>query len=293
MVVGFGSDLAGCTCSQTTQGNISRHQIKCLLLSGHSESSLLQRLGTSFGTAVGATEDSEGETETTDIHDATAEQQAVDVLEPPELVEVMDYAPPVENVHGESHENTHIRVLSKEEAVNLVRAMWRSAGDDTNLLAYASMLLTNAHESLKKLIARKSTLETVAVEPFVPVAGSDNSLCRKSDFLESSFSRCGSRNDSRKRVTDDTAGNSNQGSVAVSHMSSVNAPYDGDNVKFQIPMAYTITTLARGVIELGHLQCAFHAIEWGTDYIINAPEPNVLWPEVKSVGSHVVTGGNF
>ncbi|KAL3699271.1 hypothetical protein R1sor_017293 [Riccia sorocarpa] len=62
----------------------------------------------------------------------------------------------------------------------------------------------------------------------------------------------------------------------------------GDNVKFQFPMAYTITTLAWGVIEyrsqleqLGQLQYALDAIKWGTDYFIKAhPEPNVLWAEV-------------
>ncbi|KAL3699707.1 hypothetical protein R1sor_017729 [Riccia sorocarpa] len=65
--------------------------------------------------------------------------------------------------------------------------------------------------------------------------------------------------------------------------------YDaGDNVKFQFPMAYTITTLAWGVIEyrsqldqLGQLQYALDAVKWGTDYFIKAhPEPNVLWAEV-------------
>ncbi|KAL3681991.1 hypothetical protein R1sor_000013 [Riccia sorocarpa] len=65
--------------------------------------------------------------------------------------------------------------------------------------------------------------------------------------------------------------------------------YDaGDNVKFQFPMAYTITTLAWGVIEyrsqleqLGQLQYALDAGKWGTDYFIKAhPEPNVLWAEV-------------
>ncbi|KAL3699386.1 hypothetical protein R1sor_017408 [Riccia sorocarpa] len=47
--------------------------------------------------------------------------------------------------------------------------------------------------------------------------------------------------------------------------------YDaGDNVKFQFPMAYTITTLAWGVVEyrsqldqLGQLQYALDAVKWG------------------------------
>ncbi|KAL2651512.1 hypothetical protein R1flu_019640 [Riccia fluitans] len=65
--------------------------------------------------------------------------------------------------------------------------------------------------------------------------------------------------------------------------------YDaGDNVKFQLPMAFTVTTLSWSVIEYrsqlqeqGQLDYAMKAIKWGTDYFIKAhPEPNVLWAEV-------------
>lgn len=65
--------------------------------------------------------------------------------------------------------------------------------------------------------------------------------------------------------------------------------YDaGDNVKYGLPMAFTVTMLAWNVIqyrhhlqsaaELGH---ALEAIKWGTDYFVKAhPEPDVLWGEV-------------
>ncbi|KAK7264116.1 hypothetical protein RJT34_31720 [Clitoria ternatea] len=65
--------------------------------------------------------------------------------------------------------------------------------------------------------------------------------------------------------------------------------YDaGDHVKFGMPMAYSVTMLAWGVIEfckeitdsnqMGH---ALWAIKWGTDYFIKAhPQPNVLWGQV-------------
>ncbi|XP_074317578.1 endoglucanase 6-like [Silene latifolia] len=65
--------------------------------------------------------------------------------------------------------------------------------------------------------------------------------------------------------------------------------YDaGDNVKFGLPMAFTITMMSWSVIEYGR-QIASHgelahsleAIKWGTDYLIKAhPEPNVLYGEV-------------
>ena len=65
--------------------------------------------------------------------------------------------------------------------------------------------------------------------------------------------------------------------------------YDaGDNVKFGLPMAFTITMLSWSVIEYGHfigsvgeLGHARQAIKWGTDYFIKAhTQPNLLWGEV-------------
>ncbi|KAJ4849500.1 hypothetical protein Tsubulata_005812 [Turnera subulata] len=65
--------------------------------------------------------------------------------------------------------------------------------------------------------------------------------------------------------------------------------YDaGDNVKFGLPMAFTITMMSWSIIEYGkqmaasgELGHAMDAIKWGTDYLIKAhPEPNVLYGEV-------------
>ncbi|KAI4388381.1 hypothetical protein MLD38_000714 [Melastoma candidum] len=65
--------------------------------------------------------------------------------------------------------------------------------------------------------------------------------------------------------------------------------YDaGDNVKFGLPMAFTVTMLSWGVIEYSHqmsdageLKHAVEAIKWGTDYFIKAhTHPNVLWAQV-------------
>ncbi|KAJ7514066.1 hypothetical protein O6H91_23G025200 [Diphasiastrum complanatum] len=65
--------------------------------------------------------------------------------------------------------------------------------------------------------------------------------------------------------------------------------YDaGDNVKFGLPMAFTITMLSWSTIEYGsqianngQLDYALEAIRWGTDYLVKAhTEPNVLYGEV-------------
>lgn len=62
----------------------------------------------------------------------------------------------------------------------------------------------------------------------------------------------------------------------------------GDNVKFGLPMAFTITMMSWSLIEYGkqmaaggELNNALDAIKWGTDYLIKAhAEPNVLYGEV-------------
>lgn len=66
--------------------------------------------------------------------------------------------------------------------------------------------------------------------------------------------------------------------------------YDaGDNVKFGLPMAFTVTMMSWSIIEYGRqmsesgeLTNAMDAVKWGTDYLLKAhPEPYVLYGEVK------------
>lgn len=65
--------------------------------------------------------------------------------------------------------------------------------------------------------------------------------------------------------------------------------YDaGDNVKFGLPMAFTITMMSWSIVEYGkqvaasgELENAMDAVKWGTDYLIKAhPEPYALYGEV-------------
>ncbi|KAI7995291.1 Endoglucanase 6 [Camellia lanceoleosa] len=65
--------------------------------------------------------------------------------------------------------------------------------------------------------------------------------------------------------------------------------YDaGDNVKFGLPMAFTITMMSWSIVEYGRqmaasgeLSHAMEAVKWGTDYLIKAhPHPYVLYGEV-------------
>ncbi|CAI9108903.1 OLC1v1008608C1 [Oldenlandia corymbosa var. corymbosa] len=71
----------------------------------------------------------------------------------------------------------------------------------------------------------------------------------------------------------------------VKQVDLVGGYYDaGDNIKFGLPMAFTITMLSWSVLQYqeqatagGEFQNALDAIKWATDYFIKAhPEPNVL-----------------
>lgn len=63
----------------------------------------------------------------------------------------------------------------------------------------------------------------------------------------------------------------------------------GDNVKFGLPMAFSLTMLSWGVVEFrdalrrtGQLGNTLNAIRWGTDYLLKASTgPNELWVQVS------------
>lgn len=68
--------------------------------------------------------------------------------------------------------------------------------------------------------------------------------------------------------------------------------YDaGDNVKFGLPMAFTVTMMSWSILEYGkqmanngELGHAMAAVKWGTDYFIKAhPQPYVLYGEVELI----------
>nr|ARA95692.1 glucanase 6 [Nepenthes ampullaria] len=92
---------------------------------------------------------------------------------------------------------------------------------------------------------------------------------------------------SNQRVT--WRSNSGLNDGKTSGVDLVGGYYDaGDNVKFGLPMAFTITMISWSIIEYGRqmaahgeLGHAMEAVKWGTDYFIKAhPEPYVLYGEV-------------
>uniref|UniRef100_A0A0V0IPN6 Endoglucanase n=1 Tax=Solanum chacoense TaxID=4108 RepID=A0A0V0IPN6_SOLCH len=84
-------------------------------------------------------------------------------------------------------------------------------------------------------------------------------------------------------------GNSGLNDGKASGIDLVGGYYDaGDNVKFGLPMAFTVTMLSWSILEYGRqmaasgeLTHAMDAVKWGTDYLLKAhPEPYVLYGEV-------------
>ncbi|KAK4354567.1 hypothetical protein RND71_026761 [Anisodus tanguticus] len=84
-------------------------------------------------------------------------------------------------------------------------------------------------------------------------------------------------------------GNSGLMDGKASGVNLVGGYYDaGDNVKFGLPMAFTVTMMSWSIIEYGRqmgesgeLSNAMDAVKWGTDYLLKAhPEPDVLYGEV-------------
>ncbi|XP_057966769.1 endoglucanase 6 [Malania oleifera] len=92
---------------------------------------------------------------------------------------------------------------------------------------------------------------------------------------------------SNQRVT--WRSNSGLNDGKASGVDLVGGYYDaGDNVKFGLPMAFTVTMMSWSIVEYGRqmassgeLGHAMDAVKWGTDYLIKAhPEPYVLYGEV-------------
>ncbi|CAI9094296.1 OLC1v1030011C1 [Oldenlandia corymbosa var. corymbosa] len=142
-------------------------------------------------------------------------------------------------------------------------------------------------EKFGKLLTTMATLFLLlGVLPSIAFAGHDyrDALAKSFLFYEAQRSGYLPRN---QRVQ--WRGNSGLMDGKASGVDLIGGYYDaGDNVKFGLPMAYTVTMMCWSVIEYGHqmsvsgeLSHALDAIKWGTDYFIKAhPQPDVLYGEV-------------
>lgn len=121
--------------------------------------------------------------------------------------------------------------------------------------------------------------------PFA-LAGHDYGQALSKSFLFFEAQRSGYL-PNNQRVT--WRSNSGLNDGKASGVDLVGGYYDaGDNVKFGLPMAFTVTMMSWSIIEYGkqmsangELGHAMDAVKWGTDYFIKAhPQPYVLYGEV-------------
>ncbi|KAL3676584.1 hypothetical protein R1sor_026532 [Riccia sorocarpa] len=197
--------------------SLSRYlMIKYLLLKGHTEASLIRRLGTSYRSMAGGLDWSSSPEDPEDHEDlarilnidlnAHMEASLLDeetLLGSPSMptddtvLNEVVVDPVVNPAEGPS-------IFVRADALRLVEAIWDNVGDDQELGSHARVLLTDASESFKKLVARRSSLalQSVILEPFSPLPDSDGTLRRKPDFLETLFTENWSRRESIKRPND-------------------------------------------------------------------------------------------
>ncbi|KAL3694994.1 hypothetical protein R1sor_008645 [Riccia sorocarpa] len=179
----------GCNCHAATQGNICKHQIKCLLLTGHTETSLLTRLGTSFGTLAGGFDDPTSvhseEEHDCDTLNLDLNVQLAEPLETPEDTPALPEAPV---------RTTTRKVFQEEDAHALVRTMWHSFADDKEMVAHVRY---SAHDGcfwdLETATCPKGFNGGSDGRAISTPSGSDNNLRRKLDFLEVILSQGRSR----------------------------------------------------------------------------------------------------
>ncbi|KAL3679860.1 hypothetical protein R1sor_022816 [Riccia sorocarpa] len=182
-VTAYDIDLATCTCPNATQRNIYKHQIKCLLMQGHTETNLLQRLGTSYGSLAGgfgssASPEGDEHVEPVDIDlNAPVDLVTVDgVLEDTPLESETVLPAEAQSIGAEVSAARTIFIL-EDDAKKMVDHMWDIIGGEEDLAAHVTVLLTDASEALKKFVGTWSSLEHVSsLEPFVPLSGNDNTL---------------------------------------------------------------------------------------------------------------------
>ncbi|KAL3684340.1 hypothetical protein R1sor_002362 [Riccia sorocarpa] len=170
-VVSYDTELAGCTCPHGTQGT--------------SEGS---------GSDEDEAEDQDGLDLNTPFEHEGEDNQ--------ELVNSVDVGwNPSEDIVVEAPRAETPKYMSEEDVVLLVRGLWQRIWSDAELGGHAHVLITDASETFERLIARKTSIETVDVEPFLPLAGENGSLRRKPGFLEAMFMHSTKRaNDSNMDV---------------------------------------------------------------------------------------------
>ncbi|KAL3699913.1 hypothetical protein R1sor_017935 [Riccia sorocarpa] len=199
-VMGWDTDLCSCTCGFAIQGNVCKHQIKCLLHAGYSEVELLHMLGIKWGTDAGGLQnvqpcDALGTVEIANLGLAASvlcgDESDHDQSEDCVILSATpggDFYTPTdaEDVCPSSSKPRKVHSLADFERA--IGRMYEEVCESPELCEHAYNFVTQAinqaltAKATKQL--QKSTEQSTCPEPFTATAGNDRTLKRKKDFLE-------------------------------------------------------------------------------------------------------------
>ncbi|KAL3696491.1 hypothetical protein R1sor_010567 [Riccia sorocarpa] len=191
-VQGWEKDTCSCTCGLSVQGNVCKHQIKCLLLlGGFSEPVLLQRLGLQWGSSCGGIEnfnmesmDNDSEYPTMNlpvaelpIHavevssESEAEEDCVILPTPPLASSSISRLGPLADFHREIGKLYSAVSHSTNLCGQAFDFLLRAVNDSLDLKA-----TTEVHDLARQDVGERSV--------FSPLPGNENTLKRKMDFMD-------------------------------------------------------------------------------------------------------------
>ncbi|KAL3698569.1 hypothetical protein R1sor_012645 [Riccia sorocarpa] len=180
--------MAGCTCPQATQENICRHQL----------GSCFGIIARGFSLLTGGEEPVESANLDLNVQrEETFEVDASNSLH----FEAEENGGPVA-AFGQVHNPKKTKILIEEEAVNVVRTIWRSLRENKELVCSCFMFyITDAEEGMKNLVAAHAShcSSSHQLQSFVAIDENDTSLQRKPDFLERFMSEYRKSNNKRMK----------------------------------------------------------------------------------------------
>ncbi|KAL3694150.1 hypothetical protein R1sor_007801 [Riccia sorocarpa] len=202
-VNGWDKDICTCTCGSSIQGNVCKHQIKCLLfLGGFSEVDLQRRLGTHWGTISGSLENIDPNYLSTNA-------------------EVFGLDLPVQTLSSDSEDDDCVVLPTPDVALSRLpkqRTLGEFQKEVGNLYAqvsHSTYLCQQAFEFVVEAVGRALALKAssemhsmvreddIHTQPFVPLPGNDSSLKRRKDFMERFISKRRVQHKGQDRVEHD------------------------------------------------------------------------------------------
>ncbi|KAL3691667.1 hypothetical protein R1sor_005318 [Riccia sorocarpa] len=236
-VCGWDTDICSCTCGFSIQGNVCKHQIKCLLVAGYSEVELLHMLGVKWGTDAGELENVHPSETLGNIeivnHGLPAAAVAMEEWDQSDDC-VMLTSPPGENrgsgtiLEGGTAAARFSKIHTLPDFQREIAKLYAQVHDSPHLCEVAYNYITQAinqslHAKATMELQADSTEQASGPEPFRCTGNNDRTLKRRHDFLELFQSRRKRRLQRGAQVADEvvTIEDDNRFKTVATHKSSM------------------------------------------------------------------------